>query len=169
MAQFTAIDTLFWRMLSVRWQLDPLGSGSHRTGGRWNPPGVQALYLAREHATAIAEYHQDLIRPGTLAAYRVRSARIVDLTDPVLLVEEGIDPAALSAPWRTIFRIDGGVPPGWPIAERLIAADADGALVPSIQQRGGVNLVLWRWHDAVQHGEGAAVICQDPMGDLARH
>ena len=45
---------------------------------------------------------------------------------------------------------------------------AQGALVPSIQNRGGANLVLWRWHDAQGDGEGggAALTLLDPEAAL---
>ena len=38
----------------------------------------------------------------------------------------------------------------------MIAAGAQGALVPSVQNRGGTCLVLWRWHDAAAGSEGSA-------------
>lgn len=59
-------------------------------------------------------------------------------------------------------------PPTWSLAERLIAAGADGAIVPSFQRRSGTNIVLWRWHEAGAEGEGAAIDVIDPEGDLRR-
>ncbi len=43
----------FWRMLGVRWQRRAFESGSHLTGGRWNPPGMPALYVSADYNTAI--------------------------------------------------------------------------------------------------------------------
>ena len=149
----------YWRMLGVRWQHRPLDSGSHLTGGRWNPPGVPALYLSADYNTAILEMHQDLIRPGTLVAYDLAAQRIADLT--------ATDPAITGCLWRQLYRVEGRVPPTWPLVDTLIAAGAEGALVPSIAHGGGVNLVLWRWHSASEgRGEGAALSLLDPHAVL---
>jgi RES domain-containing protein len=144
----------YWRMLGVKWQHRPFESGSHITGGRWNLPGQRALYLSADYNTAIREMHQDLIRPGTLVAYDVEADAIADLRDE--------DPALLLADWRRIFQLDRGVPPSWTLAQQLIDAGAEGALVPSAQNKGGTNLVLWRWREADGSGEGAALKLLDP-------
>ena len=148
----------YLRMLGVRWQTQPFGSGSHLTGGRWNPPGTRALYLSADYNTAIREMHQDLVRPGTLVAYDLRADAIVDF-------RQG-DPAVLTCEWRRIFKLEKGIPPSWTLADLAQEAGADGALVPSIQHPGGTNLVLWRWHDAQVAGEGAHLTLLDPEAVL---
>lgn len=151
-----------WRTLSVRWQREPLASGSHQTGGRWNAVGTRALYLSCDHSTAIMEYYRSLVRPGTLAAYEVEAAAIADLTDKEALRRAGIDSSVLDCDWQTIHAIDGKTPPSWALAEALIRQGAEGALVPSVQHVGGTNLVLWRWGES----GGARVRLIDPEGDL---
>ena len=141
-------------MLEVRWQGLPLESGSHLTGGRWNPLGTPALYLAADYHTAIQEMHQNLIRPATLVAVDVEADAIADLREA--------DPAITHCLWRTIYALQDNVPPSWALAQKLIASGAEGALVPSVQNRGGTNLVLWRWHDASAPGEGAGLSVLDP-------
>lgn len=159
------MDSRFWRMLSVRWQREPLsGAGAARVGGRWNRSGQAALYLAADHATAIAEFHQSLVMPGTLVGYDVRSAGIVDLTSGATLDRLGIDLASILTEWRTIVTIERDEPPSWGVADRLIAAGLHGALVPSAQRAGGINLVLWRWSS---DGDGSQVRLLDPRGDLS--
>lgn len=149
----------YWRMLGVRWQSRPFESGAHRTGGRWNPPGQRALYLSAAHGTAIMEMHQDLIRPGTLVAFDVAAAAIADLRK--------IDAAIAFCEWRRIFQLEKAVPPTWRIAEDLVSGGANGALIPSVQDPSGTNLVLWRWHDAREaEGEGAALGLLDPENML---
>jgi RES domain-containing protein len=148
----------YWRMLGVRWQHRPFESGAHLTGGRWNPPQMPALYLSADYNTAITEMYQDLIRPGTLVAFDVAADAIADLRED--------DPATLHCEWRRIFRIERATPPSWTLARALIASGAEGALVPSVQHRGGTNLVLWRWHDAGEAGQGAALRLLDPTRDL---
>lgn len=163
--KFTIVDARFWRVLSVRWQRAPLsGAGAATSGGRWNRLGSDALYLAADHATAIAEFHQRLVRPGTLAAFDIASSAIVDLCDPALCAELRVADDVLRNAWRTVYAVEHGVPPSWILADRLIAAGADGALVPSAQRRGGTNLVLWRW--SADGDAGARVKVIDPLGDL---
>jgi len=71
----------FYRFITPRWAHTPTsGAGAARFGGRFNRPGIKALYLSRHVETAAAEYQQDdpLIPPGTLVAYRVALSRVVD-------------------------------------------------------------------------------------------
>jgi RES domain-containing protein len=169
MADVRAIEARFWRMIRVPWQRDPLsGEGARLYGGRWNAKGVAALYLGASHDVAIAEYHRGLPKPGTLVPYDVRSPAIADLTDGAGRPRDTDVAAAVRCDWTARMRA-GETPPSWALAERLMRAGASGALVPSVQHRGGTCLVLWRWHDAITPGEGAAVTVLDPMGDLARH
>lgn len=159
----------FWRMLSVRWQREPLsGAGAGKTGGRWNRGGQPALYLSRDHGTAIAEFHQMLVRPGTLVAYEIASGAIADLTDksffsahfPALAEHE-----VVNCQWREIWKLENREPPTWALVDSLRSAGAVGALVPSVQQRGGVNLVLWEWSG--KSGTDAHIRVIDPESELA--
>lgn len=153
----------FWRMLGIRWQHRPHDSGSHLAGERWNPPGTRALYLSADYNTAIQEMHQDLVRPGTLVAFDVTAGAAADLTQA--------DPAITHCLWRDLHMIRRETPPSWTLATALIARGAEGALVPSVQHRGGRNLVLWRWHAAPQPegaGEGASLTLLDPEALLGQ-
>ena len=144
----------FWRVLAPRWAHEPLsGQGAARFGGRWNPKDVPALYMSAELTTAVAEYEQDLgIRPGTFVAYDVDVAGIADLR---------ASPIAFD-PWKRFLLVDGRIPPSWDLARELMDAGRAGALVPSAQQPGGTNLVLWRWNDAPDR----SVRALDPNRDL---
>lgn len=153
----------WWRMLSPRWRHEPLsGTGAARAGGRWNAPGMSALYLSEDHATAIAEYLQSLIRPGTLAPYDIGSEAILDLTDPDVRASIRVADTMLTLPWRRIRDIDRAEPDSWGLARAAVAAGYDGCQVPSVQNR-GKNLVLWHWGES-----GAQVTLVDPKGDLQR-
>lgn len=151
-------------MLAPRWAVDPLsGEGARRNGGRFNPKGTPALYMSFDLNTAVAEYQQDLRnRPGTFCVYRVTAGQIADLREPETRGALDISTAELACPWRRIVLIDGGEPPTWSLARRLIEAGAEGAIVPSTQFDGGANLVLWRWND----GAGCTVEAFDPEADL---
>jgi RES domain-containing protein len=151
-----------WRMIHPRRDRNPLsGEGARLWGGRWNMKGWPALYLATDPATAIAEYYQGNPKPGMLVPYRLETGRIADLTEPDEQISE-----ALACHWDEIARRQGQVPPSWALAHELIADGVDGALVLSVQNRGGRNLVLWRWHDAREEGEGAALKVLDPEAAL---
>jgi RES domain-containing protein len=127
--------------------------------------GTPALYVSADLATAVAEYEQELgIRPGTFCAYDVDVAGVLDLCDDSVLAVCGIDPVVRLVPWKSVLLVEKGRPPGWDIAERLIAAGVAGILVPSARLPGGVNLVLWRWNDEADR----TVIPLDPQRDLPR-
>ena len=127
-------------------------------------PGQSALYLAEDHATAFAEYMQDLDRPGLFTPYHVEAKHIVDLCDPNVRAELGVEETTLLSGWKRAARIERREPPTWTIAASLLASGADGVRVPSAQRVRGVNLVLWRWNT-----KGAArVTVLDPLGDLPR-
>ena len=160
-----SVSGRFWRMLRIRYFRDPLsGEGARLYGGRWNRPGCPALYMARTHATAIAEFHQDVVVPGTLVAYDVESARIADLAGDGYRERPEIEDA-ITAQWLRIARLEGRDPSSWTIADRLIDVGCDGALVPSAQSVGGINLVLWRW--SADGSAGATVTAIDPYGELS--
>lgn len=138
-----------WRMLHPLRQRTPLsGEGARLYGGRWNMKGWPALYFATDAATAVAEYYQGLPKPGMLVPYRLAANLIADLTDAAGLPVDHHVAAAMSSEWKRIALLEGQVPPSWDIAQRLIAAGAHGALVPSAQNSGGRNLVVWRWQHA---------------------
>lgn len=156
-----------WRMIDPRRHRHPFsGEGARLYGGRWNMKGWPALYLATDHVTAVAEYYRGSARPGTLMPYRMIASAIADLTNREGGAADDHVAEALVADWKTIAGIEGEVPPSWVLAQELIASGAEGAIVPSVQNRGGRNLVLWRWHDSRQGGEGAALTLLDPEAAL---
>jgi RES domain-containing protein len=159
-----SVQARLWRMLAPRWSHAPLsGAGAARAGGRWNERGQPALYLSLDHSTAIAEYQQDLPRPGTLTAYDVAATSILDLTDAKILRDLVIEAEVLKAAWKRVRDVEAGRPVSWDLAAAAKAAGHQGVLVPSVQAV-GKNLVLWSWNDE----GGAKVVLVDPIGDLPR-
>lgn len=83
------------------------GAGARSQGGRWNPKGsYSTLYLARERATAIAEFQRMASRAGRAPAdflprrlytYRLRLNGLLDLTDPDALAAVDLTAADLSS------------------------------------------------------------------------
>lgn len=72
---------IFHRYLTPRWAFLPTsGAGAAIDGGRFNRPGVEALYLPRSTKTALDEYKQgaSITPPATLAAYKITLAEVAD-------------------------------------------------------------------------------------------
>lgn len=152
-------------MIGIRHQFSPTsGEGARLYGGRWNRNGRAALYLAADAVTAVAEYYQGLPKPGTLVPYRLVGGAIADLTNAEPC--DGRVADALASNWKALALLDGKTPPSWTLADELIAAGAEGALVPSVQNPGGRNLVLWQWHEKGQPGDGAELTVLDPDAAL---
>jgi RES domain-containing protein len=156
------LSGVFWRMLAPRWSFEPLsGAGAARAGGRWNEPGQAALYLSDSHGTAIAEYHQDLPRPGTLTSYAVDAKRLIDLADPAVQSALGLDQSFFRQAWKYDRDIKKVRPLCWDFARQAIAAGLCGLRVPSAQAQGN-NLVLWQWNTV----DAPSVRVIDPLQDL---
>ena len=155
----------FWRMLAPRWAFDPLsGAGAARAGGRWNAPGQAALYFSDSHATAIAEYQQNLPRPGTLTAYDVDAQDILDLCDPAVRQAVGLDEPFLRQPWKQVRDVQRQRPSCWDFVAAVATGGWQGLHVPSVQAL-GTNLVLWRWNET----DAPVVRYIDPLWDLPRN
>lgn len=170
-------DGLVYRAHHPGWAYQPTsGEGAERHGGRFNRKGLAALYTSLDITTAWMEAQQGFpfkAQPMTLVGYRVCCERIADLTDGVRLAAVGIDPAELACAWEDLAS-RGLRPPTWQFADALIAADFQGALVPSFApapnpapnpapgQASRRNLVLWRWAD----GPPCSVSVIDDFGRL---
>lgn len=134
-----------YRMHQPVWATRPTsGAGAGRHGGRANRPGVEALYLALEEPTAIAEYRQlsSLLPPGTLVTYTLSLARAVDFSAgytafwPPLWQEFYGD-------WRKLWFDERIEPPSWVLGDEVIAAGASGILFKSTLNPSGRNLVIF--------------------------
>ena len=160
-------DEVFHRFLTPKWAFVPLsGAGAASDGGRFNRPGVEALYLSRAPQTALDEYRQgaSIAPPATLAAYEVTLDQVADLSD-------GYDPAIWSKDWaewdcnwRKIARIDKKIPPSWSLSDRLVTQGYRGLLFPSLQHAGGTNLVIF----TANLTAADVVRVHDPDGRLPR-
>jgi RES domain-containing protein len=76
-------DEIFHRYLTPKWAFLPTsGAGAAIDGGRFNRPGVEALYLSQAPQTALEEYKQgaSISPPATLVAYKITLAEVTDLS-----------------------------------------------------------------------------------------
>jgi RES domain-containing protein len=158
-------ERIFYRYLTPRWSYLPLsGAGAATGGGRFNRPGIEALYLSTEPETAYAELKQgaSIAPPATLAAYKVRADEIVDFSGDFDPATWSPDWASWNADWKHIARIERRIPPSWILADGVIAAGRRGLLFPSTRRPGGTNLVLF----SANLTGGDALTVHDPHGDL---
>lgn len=124
----------FYRFNTPRWAYRPTsGAGAAKVGGRFNRPGVEALYLSRRIETATAEYQQDeaLMPPGTLVAYEVELSSIVDFEKGYSRGEWDELWSDWDCQWRRQTLYEGIEPPSWLLADISIECGAKGILFPS--------------------------------------
>ncbi len=149
--------TTAYRAQNPRWSFLPeSGEGAARTGGRFNPVGMPALYTSLRLQTAWLEAQQGFpfkAQPMMLCAYDVDCHDILDLTDAAVLREQGIAGADLSCAWKDLAT-RGQIPPSWLLARRLVTAGVAGIVVSSFAQgceADDVNVVFWTWGRSPPH------------------
>jgi RES domain-containing protein len=160
-----------YRAHDPRWSFAPLsGAGAAIHGGRFNPAGVEALYLSLSPMTAVLEMNQSFpfkIEPCVLCSYEVDCDDIVDLRSDDGRTEHAFPFEVMSAPWFSAIA-EGREPETWAHVRRLIGLGAAGILVPSFARRAGAadqNLVLWRWGELLPH----RITVYDPSGRLPKN
>ncbi len=139
-------DAVFYRYLIPKWSHAPLsGAGAAIGGGRFNRPGVEALYLSQTPETALAEYAQgsSIAPPATLAAYPLDLADVADLSAGYDAAHWSPAWADWNCDWRYISRIERKVPASWLLADEVIRSGCRGLLFPSMRHVGGTNLVIF--------------------------
>jgi RES domain-containing protein len=137
---------IFHRFHSPDWaHLPSSGAGAAVNGGRFNRPGIEALYLSLEPDTALAEYRQGatITPPGTLVAYLVDVGGVIDFAQGYVPAAWPDEWADTGCDWKYIARIERREPPTWRIGDALIRDGLKGLLFPSYRRPGGTNLVLF--------------------------
>jgi RES domain-containing protein len=146
------------------------GAGAAVHGGRFNPKGMDALYLSLTIMTAIGEASQGFafkIEPYVLCSYEVDCADIADLRTDAGRVAHAVEYDDLACAW--LADVTGGKEPrSCRLSRRLIADGHAGALVPSFApgaRSDDYNLVLWNWSQRRPH----KVAVFDPSGRLPKN
>lgn len=159
---------LAYRAHDPRWAWAPLsGDGAAAKGGRFNPIGMPALYLALTIEGMFQEMSHGFahrFEPLTVVTYEVDVDDVVDLRSDADRTAAGVAFADLACPWA--LDVAGGRrPASWDLVARLASAGASGVLVPSFAVGATAymtNLVLWRWGPDLPH----RVAVHDPHGRL---
>jgi RES domain-containing protein len=159
-----------YRAHDPRWAWSPIsGEGAGAKGGRFNPIGTPALYLALTVEGMLAEMGHGFghrFDPLTICSYNVDVDDIVDLRTDSGRAAEAIDIASMACPWA-LDLATGKIPASWEIAKSLIAKGAAGILTPSFATGARpdmANLILWRWGPDLPH----KVEVHDPSGRLPK-
>jgi RES domain-containing protein len=100
-------DDVFHRYLTPRWAYLPTsGAGAADDGGRFNRPGVEALYLSKAPQTALEEYRQgaSITPPATLAAYKLTLKEVAEAQDRAHRQHDAAQVAALLFRFRWKWR-----------------------------------------------------------------
>jgi RES domain-containing protein len=145
------------------------GEGAAAKGGRFNPIGIPALYLALTMEGMFVEMGHGFghrFDPLTICSYSVDVDALVDLRTHADRTVARIDLADMACSWRDDLS-NGTKPASWRIAETLIAAGTSGILTPSFAtgaRSDMANLVLWRWGPDLPY----KVDVHDPSGRLPK-
>ena len=137
---------VFYRVLTPRWAFRPLsGAGAAAGGGRFNRPGLAALYLSADPLTAIEEYRQEMsvITPVTLAAYVVGPFEAADLTDAMPDTDRAVPWNDWRCAWKLIARVQKRAPSSWLCGDVAVAQGLPAIRFPSTRRPAGTNLVVF--------------------------
>lgn len=163
-------EGLAYRAHDPRWSFRPLsGEGAAVHGGRFNPKGTPALYLALDPMTAVKEAAQGFahkFEPCVLCTYEVDCEDVVDLRWETERRTASVEQEDMACAWFAEAAA-GREPASWRLARRLIASGAAGLIAPSFArgaQAHDVNLTLWRWSGRLPH----KVQVFDPSGRLPK-
>ena len=128
------------------------GNGASDNGGRWNPPGLRAIYASLDPITAVEESYQEFlkygfapgnIRPRVLAGVTLNVKRVLDLTDGRIRRKLGFSLAELiDEDWHTI---QTGGEESWTqaIGRGAKTVGFEGLLTPSARNQKGKNVVIF--------------------------
>ena len=151
------VQGVVYRAHDPRWAWSPLsGEGARRYGGRFNKLGIRTLYTSFSVSGAVREVSPmgRRMQPLVLCAYDVDVAPVFDALDGADKEALGIVDADLDCPAWRLEALSGRTPASHALADRLICSGFAGMRVRSYAAGAGagdVNLVLWRWGDALPH------------------
>ncbi len=125
-----------YRIATAAYADDLSGRGAELYGGRWNPPGLRALYVAESSSQALLEFlphFPETVRPPDLTLVTIEAPDIPSIKE--------IPPANLPANWDARPREMGSIMLG---KEWLLSGASVALRVPSVMLPYGKawNIVL---------------------------
>jgi RES domain-containing protein len=139
-------------------------------GGRFNPKGTPALYLALDPMSAIKEAAQGFghnLEPYVLCTYEIDCEDIIDIRSEQERSKARLSREDTASAWFSDAAA-GRELASWRRARSLIASGAAGLIAPSFvsgAEANDINLVLWDWGARAPH----KVAVFDPSGRLAKN
>jgi RES domain-containing protein len=126
------------------------GDGARTHGGRWNSPGIAALYGSTTDTTALEEskandryYGVETRSPRLVVAIEARVNRMLDLTNPDIRRELDVTLTGLAAEdWRKLLAV-GKESFTQALGRAVAAAGGSGLLARSATVRRGDNVVVF--------------------------
>lgn len=159
-----------FRAHDPQWAWAPTsGEGAASKGGRFNPIGTPALYLALTVEGMFLEMGHGLayrFEPLTVCTYDVDVNDVIDLRTEKDRSAAKVSLADLACAWAYDLS-NGKKPASWSLAERFIGDGSAGLLVPSFAtgaREDMANLVLWKWEPDLPY----KVAVHDPSKRLPR-
>jgi RES domain-containing protein len=126
------------------------GLGAKLRGGRWNPPGLAALYGSTTDTAALEEakandryYGLDTMAPRLVVAIHADVARMLDLTSPVIRRRLGVTWTELAGEdWRKLVQV-GQESLAQALGRAVVSVGASGILARSTAVRRARNVILF--------------------------
>lgn len=126
------------------------GAGASWRGGRWNAPGISAIYGSTSDKTALDEckahdryYGVETLSPRLLVAVEARLERVLDLTSLRVRRRMGLAVHVWAdEDWRQM-QAEGRESLSQAIGRAVSQAGGSGLLAHSSAVRGGVNVVIF--------------------------
>jgi len=146
------------------------GEGAGYNGGRWNRPGIKAVYASLDLVTAAKESFQEFakygfkityIQPRVMAGARVKVHRLLDLSDAKIRRKLGFRLDELTREdWAAI---QSGGEESWTqaIGRGCRVTGFEGLLAPSARHRPGKNVVVFP--DKLDSDSSVELIAQDEL------
>ena len=126
------------------------GTGARHRGGRWNPPGLAALYGSTTDTAALEEakandryYGLETKTPRLVVAIEAKVGKMLDLTSPGIRRQLGITLAELSGEdWRKLLQ-SGQESLSQALGRAAASIGASGLLVRSTAVHQAHNVILF--------------------------
>jgi len=126
------------------------GLGAMQRGGRWNPPGLAALYGSTTDTAALEEakghdryYGLETKTPRLVVAVSADVARMLDLTSPAIRRQLGVTLSELAGEdWRKLLQ-SGQESLSQAIGRAAASVGASGILVRSASVRLARNVIIF--------------------------